>query len=116
VYITLLRGSSGNVRLKQVAQYPSYLNEPLRLSIQFIQLGHLAPPPCAIHLSVLPMALALQSGSTHLAPPPCATHLSVLPMALALQSGSIHLAPPPCAIHLSVLPWALALQSGSVYI
>ena len=36
------------------------------------------------------MALALQSGSIHLAPPPCAIHLSVLPLALALQSGSIH--------------------------
>jgi hypothetical protein len=36
------------------------------------------------------MALALQSGSLHLLPPPCATHLLVLSLALALQFGSTH--------------------------
>jgi hypothetical protein len=38
----------------------------------------------------LPWALALQSGSVHLGPPPCFLHLWVLPMAIDLQSGSIH--------------------------
>jgi hypothetical protein len=42
------------------------------------------------------------------------TQLSVLPTALALQSGSLHRFPPPCATHLSVLSWTLALQSGSL--
>jgi hypothetical protein len=36
------------------------------------------------------MALDWQPGSIHLAPPPCATHLSVLPMALDWQPGSMH--------------------------
>ena len=46
---------------------------------QLTQLGHLLPPPCAIHLSVLPWALELQPGSLQRLPPPCVTHLSVLP-------------------------------------
>ena len=84
------RGSSGKIRLKQVAQYPSYFTLPLLESIQSIQWGHLAPPPCSIHLSDLFLALFLQLGSTHLAPPPCSIHLSVLPFALFLQLGSTH--------------------------
>ena len=103
----MLLSSSGKIRLKQVAQYPSYFKHPHLESIQLIQLGHRFPPPCALHLSVLPIALDLQSGSLHRFPPPCAIHLSDLPCVLDLQSGSLHRVPPPCAIHLSVLPIAL---------
>ena len=78
----MLLSSSGKIRLKQVAQYPSYFKYPHLESIQSIQLGHRVPPPCDLHLSVLPIALDLQSGSLHRFPPPCATHLSVLPIAL----------------------------------
>ncbi len=60
--------SSENTRLKQVAQYPSYFDHPPLESIQSIQFGHRFLPPCAIHLSVLPiapdlfLAPVLQSG------------------------------------------------------
>ena len=53
----LLRESSGNLRLKQVAQNQSYFTHPDLESIQSMQFGHLMPPPCATHLSVLPAAL-----------------------------------------------------------
>ena len=112
----MLRWSFGNIRLKQVAQYPSYFKHPLLESIQSIQFGHRFPPPCAAHLLELSLALALQLGSLHRLPPPCAIHLSDLPCALDLQSGSLHRLPPPCALHFSVLPIAPDLQSGSVYI
>ena len=77
--------------MKQVAQYPSYFIHPHLESGQSLQFGHRFPPPCALHLSDLPCALALQSGSLQRFPPPCATHLSDLPTALALQSGSVYI-------------------------
>jgi len=55
LYTTLLRSSFGKISLKQVAQYPSYLILPLRLSIQSMQLGHLLPPPCLLHLTIKPL-------------------------------------------------------------
>ena len=106
--MTLLRSSVGNNCLKHVAQYPSYAVDPLRESGQVIQWGHRLPPPCDLHLSVLPWALDWQPGF----PPPCALHLSVLPWALFVHPGSMHRAPPPCDLHLSVLPWALDWQPG----
>ena len=106
-YVIYICSSSGKIRLKQVAQYPSYFEHPTLESIQSIQFGHRFPPPCAIHLSVFPIAPFLQFGSLQRFPPPCATHLSVFPFALDLQSGSLQRFPPPCAIHLSVLPIAL---------
>ena len=65
VHITVERGSFGKRRLKQVAHHPSYFTLPDLESIQSIQLGHLAPPPCALHLPDLPRALFVQLGSTH---------------------------------------------------
>ena len=88
--MTLLRSSVGNNCLKQVAQYPSYAIDPLRESGQVIQWGHRLPPPCDLHLSVLPWALAWQPGSTHRLPPPCATHLPVMPLALLVHPSSLH--------------------------
>ena len=60
------------------------------------------------------MELALQSGSIHRFPPPCDIHLSVLPCALNVQSISSHRLPPPCALHLYVLSLAIALQFVSI--
>ena len=58
--------SFGKICLKHVAQYPSYFTEPHLESIQSIQLGHLGPPPCAMHLSDLSLALDLQFGSVYI--------------------------------------------------
>jgi hypothetical protein len=60
-------------------------------------------------------ALLVHPGSTQRAPPPCDLHLSVLPAALLGQPSSTHRVPPPCDLHLSVLPAALLVQPGSIH-
>ena len=81
-FVIYICSSSGKIRLKQVAQYPSYFKHPHLESGQSLQFGHRFPPPCVIHLSDLPCALALQSDSLQRFPPQCATHLSDFPIAL----------------------------------
>ena len=45
----------------------SYINSrDINHYVIYISSIHLAPPPCDIHLFVLPIALALQSGSVYI--------------------------------------------------